>query len=475
MNLLVKKKIGWIIAVSVFFIGCEDDLGLELPPDDRQAEIKFKEFSLSATNLYFDSLRTDGGTSLLVGEYSDPIFGSVKATGYSEYFYRNGPLPSYVILKDQNGIDSLVKNSQNIAFDTLSFDSISVTLRIAEILTSNSILTQNLDFFKLQDSIFSNVIYLADREIQLGESVGSDISSFDTPDVSTFDFTTDTLLMDFRLDDSYGQEFFDFIADLEPSETDTLTRRKIRFPGIGFVSNGSNGLIRFELADPFTNIEIHLSSPDSTYVIQFQLEGSNKFTRLERDRQGTDFAELNDKRALDVSTDFVYFNPIAGIMPRIDLSPFLDFVKEEEESDIVIQRAQLSIGAIKNETTVPDADSSRLYFSNADSSNMLDISFNINWSGAFTNPFSTLTQTNNAYLIGRGANLIMPLDSLEDYNQYNAFPTGFFQNLLDQTQDGVDNYSDNIVMVTPQDYPLGQSTIHKDSIKLQILYIKLKK
>ncbi|MCP4459724.1 MAG: DUF4270 domain-containing protein [Cytophagales bacterium] len=484
MNLLVKKQIGWLLAIGVLLFGCKDEMRLELSPDVQQTSLEFVELTLPTTNLYFDSLRTDDGTTLLVGEYSDDVFGSMKATGYAEFDYRAGPLPFYTILTARDGSDSLVANSNNISYDSLIFDSVTVTLRVAEILSLGPNLTQNLEFYELQDSVFNGVIYLADDEVPLGDNLGNDLVSltrvfngvettFGLSTLADLDLSEDTVFAEFRLNDSYGQEMFDFVASLDVDETDTLTAQKIRFPGIGFVSNGSTGLVGYQVSSAQSNVNIHASSPDSTYIIEFQLASSRKFHHLDRDRTGSDFASLNDRRALDVSNEFVYFNPVAGVLPRIDLEPYFDFVRENEQNDIVIQRAELSIGAKLNQDFFPDANFSRLYFSTSDSSNLSDIEFNINWPGVFFDYLGTLLQSDNTYLGDQNNNALLVRDELDSHNEFSYFPNVFFQDLLDQTESGEDVYSDNLVMVSPVNNSLGQSTIYKDSVKLKLFYVQL--
>ena len=80
MNLLARAKSiknilkpGLIILIPVFF-GCEtqDDIGVQYELDS-DANVKYVEFDLPATNIYLDSLRTDGENRILVGLQNDPL------------------------------------------------------------------------------------------------------------------------------------------------------------------------------------------------------------------------------------------------------------------------------------------------------------------------------------------------------------------------------------------------------------------
>ena len=470
MNLLVSKRIGWLLTVSVLLIGCKEEEGLQVTPEVQKTKIEYIEFNLPASNIYIDSLRTDEGSSLLVGEYSDDIVGSVQSTGYSEFFYREGPLPYFFF---DNG--NLIIDERNLNFDSMRFESLSVTMRIAEFVHSSDPLVQNLEFYELEDSIFQNVLYLADRELPLGRSLGNDTKTFNPLGLSLIDLEPDSIVTVYTLDDTYGEELFDRIASIDPEDIDSiassLLEKRIRFPGIGFVSNGSTGIINYDLSSSFTNLELRMRplKSDSIYVIKFLLSGANNFNHIVRDRDGSEFASVDDRRSLDVSSDFVYFNPIAGILPRIDLSPYLDFAEENEAEQIIVQRAQLSIGAETSEI-IPNVENVKYYFSNEDNSNLADVVYNINWAGIAVDPISTLLQTDNTYLGSLPLDLTSTIDSAT--NVYMTFPNVFFQDILDQTQEGEKLYSDDLIMVSPVN-TLSKSIIIKDSIKLQIFYVKL--
>ena len=471
MNLLVRKRIGWLLIIGILLVGCIDEDGLEVTPEIKKTKIHFIEFNLPTTNLYIDSLRTDEGSSMIVGEYSDDVIGSVQATGYTEFLYRDGPLPFFFY--DENG--NLKKDKKNIDYDTMMFKSLSVTLRITEFVNSDDPMVQNLEFYELEDSIFSNVLYLADRELSLGRSLGSASKSTNPVALSLIDLKKDSIVHTYALSDSYGQELFDRIAGLAPDKTDSLTssnaEKRIQFPGIGFVSNGSTGILNYDLSSKFSNIELKMTSPksDSVYLINFELSGANNFNHIVRDRNGSIFAPIADRKTLDVNSDFVYFNPIAGILPRMDLSPYLDFAKKSEADGIIIQRALLSIRAEKNEF-FQNVETTKFYFSNADNSDLANVTYDINWSGLAFDPIGTLLQTDNTYLGGTKTDMKIEIDSAT--NVYKTFPNIFFQDILDQTQGGEDIYSDDLIMVSPVN-TLFKSIINKDSVKLQIFYVKL--
>ena len=141
MNLLAKKlrlknilKPGLMLFIPVFF-GCDtqEDLGMQYDLGS-DANVKFIEFTLPASNIYIDSLRTDGENRVLVGSYSDPLTGSITAEGYFQYFYEKGPLPK-----------------GNNTSDTLKMDSVIFTIEANSIAPQTGASFKEFSLYELQD------------------------------------------------------------------------------------------------------------------------------------------------------------------------------------------------------------------------------------------------------------------------------------------------------------------------------------
>ena len=149
MNLLDKILKGAVL--SLLLIACEEpgDLGLELNPGDSDTEVKFQEFTLPASTFYIDSMRTDRGANIIVGQNSDPVYGEIISQTFLELAYDNGQAP----------LDCL-----DIISGSLSFD-------ISDILSLESVAVLDLEVRALTDTIFPERVYNRTDEIPVGDQV----------------------------------------------------------------------------------------------------------------------------------------------------------------------------------------------------------------------------------------------------------------------------------------------------------------
>ena len=190
MSLLAKKfsfskilKPGLIMLIPVFF-GCDsnDDLGIQYDLGSN-ANVRFQEFTLPASNIYVDSLRTDGENRVLVGSYNDQLTGNLYTEGYLQFSYLNGPLPS-----------------NEIEGDTLEVDSIIVTLRANTTLPQESgIFFQEFSLFDLEDSLQAEAIYLASNRQTTDTIIGTFSSNVNTLIDSVYQI---------KMNEGYTQSFY---------------------------------------------------------------------------------------------------------------------------------------------------------------------------------------------------------------------------------------------------------------------------
>jgi len=477
MNLLGKKKIGWLLAAGVLLLGCkEENFGLELPPDSQQTELKFVEFTLPATNVYFDSLRTDGQSNLLVGTYSNDVSGSVVATSYVEFRLKRGHIPTDSI--------RIFRFGDTLALEDITFSAARLILDTDGVISNEDMVSQRLRLYELQDSIFSGVLYLSDRTIAKGSLVGE--GNIDL-DMDFVDFSNDTLYypIEIPIDDSFGTALFDNLVDNSTA---------VRPLGLALESVVNNGIFSYNLLSDtselilemhgvlsdISNLQNYKGSLDTTLTVTFRMLTSNNFINIERDRSTSDFDLIEDRKELDPSVDFVYFNPLAGIHPKIDLTEFLEFAEQEE--NVFIQEARLSIELEENTTTGIDVDFARYYFTRK-----VEDEIQVNWPGILSNPFGTLMLNDGAYAGAQASVATHVYDTT--LLIYEGSPTLFTQLLYDNARSEVDgilvedrprlqqsiDHVQNLLLVSGNPLSTGNGVIRKDGIKLQIFYAQLKK
>jgi hypothetical protein len=482
MNLLVRRKIGGLLiaAITLSFWGCREDVGIELPPDVQRTEIKSAEFLLPVTNVYFDSLRTDKEGVIMVGEYTDNMYGKVTAKAFTEFRYKDGSIPT--------DFDWIVRDDYADSLADYEFVGVRLTLDVDRTLTNDDFLDQLVEIRLLQDSIFDQGIYLSTRTIPEGAVIAN--GNLTLNNLAGIDFDdADFVPVSINMDETYSNALFaEFVEE----------GISIRPFGFSMKALTSNGIFAFDAVSDTTELQFLMKGnlydtltktiiKDTTFsAVNFRLSTSNQFTNVVRDRSGSDIAGMLNKQEMDVNPDYAYLNELSGVFPKIDLTPFIEFA--ETENGVLINRATITIE--EEISTIYSIPSISYFFSTGDTE------VNINWAGAFQFPtfFSTMWQTDTRYLNSNSSQpgvLVHVRDTLSSSPiriGYTGSPTVFWQYLYDNKVDdlnGVDvekrpfirqrlDGVDNLIVMNSGRLSLGRSSIKKDAVKLKIYYTKLR-
>lgn len=336
MNLLAKRlsfrkllKPGLIMLIPVFF-GCEssNDLGINYDLGTN-ANVKFIEFSLPATNIKIDSLRTDGESRALVGNYSDALTGSVSAEAYLQYIYDSGPLP-------RRGDDP-----DSVYLDTLLLDSIVMVFDTQNIIPNRSSSIHAFSMFELDNNLESSAVYLSN----LQQSTSTFLGSFNE---TVGDPREDTVFR-FKLEDSFANDFFSLLSEIAGDTTRFVTAET--FQSIGIVPDAeSTGIAAIDLFSDSTRMIVYSSPPDSTgrdttYLTTFGFNRSvsvtpKHYTYLERDHSGSEFAGVEQFVDLDLSSGQTIIDPLAGITTTFSIAEIEDFFAAND--NLLINNARLT-------------------------------------------------------------------------------------------------------------------------------------
>ncbi len=480
MNLLAKRAKWLVLSVSILSWGCKEDVGIELPPDVQRTEVKYAEFTLPVTNVYFDSLRTDSRGVAFLGEYSDAVYGTISAKMFSEYRFKSGDIVSEI---------TVVRGSYDETIEDITFEKAQLFLDISEALSSSNSISLGIEISSLADSIFADGLYLRDSEIQKDQLLQTTTLSFD--EIDTVDFTNDAEhLITIDLASDFGDQI------LSDFEADSSAMRPL-----GFViePTSGSGLVSVDMTSQGTEIGLLMRGKlmdtlgvykkDTLFTaVTFTLNSaaSNYFTKVDRDRSAALFSSVTDKMENDPSGDFVYFNTLAGIFPKISLDPIIEFATNNE--GVLFNLVTMEIPVESNEEFIPHTLFSRFYFAQVNGSQN-----SINWPATLTSPdyFGTTMQTDAGYTSSAGT-VVLANDTIrEDPEIQLGFSSSlavFWQHIYDNVQDDLDEVDiddrpfirgyltgvDNLVMIPGQVPLLGRNAIDKESIVLKVYYTQLK-
>lgn len=422
----LSDRVKLVLALPVLvFLSCQDeDLGLDLSITDSRLESLYEELLLPVTNVYIDSLRTDNTTLMLLGDYTDSVYGRTRASAFFTY-------------------DSLSIKAALV--DTLQYDSAFLIFGLADVRADNSLSNQQFAVYELADTIFDQGVYFRDSSIPLGEALDTfsiDISPID----SVLKIPVDNLGFHFTSTNILGK-------------TDT-TRYSYGIVPIDPVE----ALFTIQIQNDTTGIYIYSSGSDDTVYETIYLLRDEHFTQVERDRTGSKIASaVNDLDEFDGGNGLTYLNPLSGAYIALDLAPLQDFLIANP--DVIIQKAEFEF-----ELYDPDA------FDPIDPVNAIQF-FNREDNGGFDgsnlfNPSGSMILTDNGYLSNSGAILRVPYD--DDEKKYIGNITMFTEVLLDNVSNDEEFLMDAVIMTGVNFLIQEQSALPTNGFRVNIFYTDVK-
>lgn len=458
MNLLgsmlsLKKLIkpGFILMIPVF-LGCEtsEDPGIDYELDSN-ASVKFVEFILPAENIYIDSLRTDGENKLLVGNYTDPIAGTVSTEGYFQFFYESGPLPR-----------PLITEANPIPTDSLTLDSAFLILEGNTSLSTGALGLQEFDVFTLQDSLISSAVYLSSLELVKEQQIGSFSKEIQVQEQSLFQT---------RLSNDFSSSLFSQLGEISQDPSRLAASEVFKSLGLSPRST-SEVLTEFSLDSDSSRIVLYTSprnpnTKDTTYITTLSLSGKN-FSKI--DRSSATYGMQEDQATFSFSNGETVIDPLYGLSTTFEITQLNSFFNSNE--NIIINSAILALSFKE--------DVSRDYLTRF-------YSFFNKENGFFapavvSNSFSNLIMNDNAYLNGQNNPSISQINSNNEqldvnatlffqtlYNNYNEFGDLVFRN---QSGQGTFPLTE-IVLISQSDVTLQRTIFQKDGIKLRLYYTEV--
>ncbi len=329
MNLLDKKNIlvrsGLVLLLIPFFFACDDpgELGIQVEGNDQNISVKDTTIALPFSTILIDSLRTSGFSTILVGNAEDSVTGAVSCIGYTQYSPSSGTFPG----------------------DTLEFESASLKFHINEVRTIDNILSGHIDVHESSDTLYSQVVYLADREV-----------AFDPTPITQVDYSINVdqdSVLSIPLND-LGEELFNKMVryDADEDYKDSIQRNLIYFPPLVLKTTSSNsGLMSLSLNNDSSAIFVKMKSPktDSTYSFKLNFNGRGEYTYIEREKTGAKLSSLTEEYVSNFTPGNSYGSMVDGTYVKLNLDPLKTFI--EQNPQLIVNNARLTLS-----TTDYDSD-----------------------------------------------------------------------------------------------------------------------
>ncbi|MFT7069486.1 MAG: hypothetical protein ACJAZY_002377 [Spirosomataceae bacterium] len=273
-NKLTKMRNVAIVLLSAFFLSCEEptDIAFIDINGDNLSTFFTDTLTVKRETIKLDSAITSGQSQLLIGGFTDPVFGYVKSNAYFQVSLPSSQFSGETPFSLESGavFDSLrlsLLTSRYYLGDTL--DKVKVTIHR---LNSPLSATKNYNF---NDQVSFEQVPLVSQEFNLDNIFNSTRDSIRTISVN--------------IPQKIGQELFALVNTDDASTTAKLTNK---FPGFVILVNGKpQGLYGFQTSSTngngsALNLFYHVGDATTASRFPFDLNGKG-FNQVTSNRAGT--------------------------------------------------------------------------------------------------------------------------------------------------------------------------------------------
>jgi len=280
-------------------ISCSSDIDTTVGEDMVSSSTKvyfIDTLTVNSTTFQYDSISVSGTNRLLLGAYTDPVFGSTQSKIYTHFGYNS------VAIDDDANFDSiaLILNYDNYFYnDTTALQEINVYKVTQTIRPDDNSSYYNTTDFERESTSIGHTLY--------------------------YPKPTKEDSLHVKLDNNFGQILFDEIQDNEFNGYDELLNEYK-----GFViepSENNTAILGFLKTSYF---RIYYTIPDGSdnieYTYDISTDSNNSFHNISSDKTGTYFENIEDEETYLKSTDTdnqTYIQSGVGMVTRIDI-PYLE-------------------------------------------------------------------------------------------------------------------------------------------------------
>jgi hypothetical protein len=483
MNLLVKK-IGLVLLPALFF-ACEDptDLGANLNPNTGALSVHYAEFPLATSQVRSDSIFTSlrqlpGGTNFYspyVGRVQSEQFGTLTAS-----LYANLALPAQLpAVGTYARLDSVkldvvwnknVYGSSLIATQHFTVHQLTAPIPVSK----QEVVNDSVNVYSYN--------YYSGNTREVGPQIGQ--FTFSIADVASR-LDADTTLpnpinrrISIPIDKQLGEQLLSAFRTNEGNIRDSQQAFENFFKGIAIVPSQQNTFLTSldlisenEAANLRPGLTLYYTQGTEQRTIRLRFRPPNTPTNfylsspayfaLESDFSGTPLASAatsSHLQTFNAQDGQVYFQGITGIYPKVDLTPFKDFVVSmQDEGIFVLNRAVVEIDSVVAGTPgrQPLPQSIEFYFVD-DNNRRFQAAFS--QAGAYERASSIF---NRSYTVGE--------------TTVNYYQADIAFNLEQFLRTGEDRYLQAIIYpVDPLFSAPNRFVVQNKQVKLKLWYTKIK-
>ena len=307
-------------------VSCEEDQDLDPVGEDWikvDTKIYFIDSMTVESSTYkFDSISVSNTSRLLVGAYTDPVFGKVTAKSFMQLAY---PFASIS--------------------DDATYDSIALILNYDNYFYNDTTQTQTIDVFQILEDIKTDDDYYYNTTTFKPAETAIASKTF-TP----YPIKEDSVHV--SISDVFGKELYEKIRDNEITTSDEFLDQ---YKGLLINPNTNNssilGFSTSSVLRLYYSYDDEIEAEESE-VIEFSLNSTNSFHNIYNDYSGTYFktVESQETQLESESTDNnTFIQNGSGIATRIDI-PFVERINDIPGNGSILD-ANLKLSIKQNSST----------------------------------------------------------------------------------------------------------------------------
>jgi len=297
-------------------ISCEAPKEIGLPPEVI-ADVKFVDtLTVRTSTVLLDSVRTSSTQRMLLGAYTDPVFGKVMAQPYMEF---------------TSTLNLNLNSDGTTNTNVYAYDSITVSMSY-NYYYGDTLKPFQMAIHRMTDTLLTSKMYYNNNTMPYSSTPLASKTFYLTPRTSS--------LMTVKLPDSFGQEIFALNAKPEAS---TIAKFVQTVKGLTFVPASSNGtVIGFSPLSSGITLNLFYHNTADTIALVKTFFINKRFNHVEADRKGTALSKIQPLKPL-ASTEtggMTYIQDALGIVTKLEFPYLQELFKKQ---GIAINRAELMI------------------------------------------------------------------------------------------------------------------------------------
>lgn len=305
-------------------LACEEPKEIGLTPTTPVTVSYTDTLTVTRETIRFDSVRSNDQSTMLVGRYTDPIFGRVQTRSFVQL-----SLGSNFVVTD-SATTNVTPASRIVCDSTRLF------LDYDQLYYGDTTQTQELQIYRLTDSLNTTINY------DISSNVPAETQPLIRQTIRPRPNTTDSLSFKLTVPDAFGRELM-ALANTEAGKTTNpaLFRAQVR-RGLMLTTASSNqaAVIGFSTGSAVV-VYYHVEGERRVRFQIFSLAGK-RFNQITADRSGTALANLQRGQVLPASAtnERTFIQPGTGVTTRLTFPTLIRFV---QQARVAINRADLII------------------------------------------------------------------------------------------------------------------------------------